>query len=156
MTPWNARHVKLFFDNHTFLFFSAFRRATIRDECKINSLEELNTLRVSHSTGQVPLGGMGVISATVIASSAFISSKLSCANLEASLLSASLPLSPHPHLNLCQPLQVLSMPSPTGKLPTTLMIPLHPHEESGLWLSLEISSSHFLVRLSMPRMRPGS
>ena len=37
-----------------------------------------------------------MISATAIASSAFISSKLSCADLEASLLSASLPLPPPP------------------------------------------------------------
>ena len=33
LDQWNARHVTLFgFDNHAFLFFSAFRRATIRDE----------------------------------------------------------------------------------------------------------------------------
>ena len=30
---WNARHVTLFgFDNHEFLFLSAFRRTTMRDE----------------------------------------------------------------------------------------------------------------------------
>ena len=30
---WNARHVTLFgFDNHAFLFLSAFRRTTMRDE----------------------------------------------------------------------------------------------------------------------------
>ena len=30
---WNARHVTLLgFDNHAFLFLSAFRRTTMRDE----------------------------------------------------------------------------------------------------------------------------
>ena len=30
---WNAKHITHFgFDNHAFLFFSAFRRATMRDE----------------------------------------------------------------------------------------------------------------------------
>ena len=108
----------------------------------------LNINLVDHARQQaslpVSLGGLGVISATAIASSAFISSKLSCANLEASLLSASLPLPPPPPPDPCPPLHVLSMPSPTGKLVATLMIPLHPlNNESGLWLYLEISSSHF-------------
>ena len=60
----------------------------------------LNIKLVDHARQQaslpVSLGDLGVISATVIASSAFISSKLSCANLEASLLSTSIPLPPPP------------------------------------------------------------
>ena len=108
----------------------------------------LNINLVDHARQQaslpVSLGGLGVISATAIASSAFISSKHSCANLEASLLSASLSLPPQPPPDPCPPLQVLSMPSPTGKIIATLMIPLHPlNNESGLRLYLEISSSHF-------------
>ena len=60
----------------------------------------LNIKLVDHARQQaslpVPLGGMVVISTTAITSSAFISSKLSCADLEASLLSTSLPLPPPP------------------------------------------------------------
>ena len=44
----------------------------------------------------VRFGGIGIIKATSIASSAYISSKLSCVELEASLLPDHLPLSPSP------------------------------------------------------------
>ena len=71
------------------------------DELQIYLLRSLLNIRLDDRASQqaslpVCFGGIGIIKATSIASSAYISSKLSCAELEASLLPDHLPLSPSP------------------------------------------------------------
>ena len=67
----------------------------------------------------VRFGGIGIIKATSIASSAYISSKLSCVELEASLLPDHLPLSPSPG-NLDHAFSNWKACSNTDALPSSL------------------------------------
>ena len=71
------------------------------DELQIYLLQSLFNIGLDDRASQqaslpVRFGGIGIIKATSITSSAYISSKLSCVELEASLLPDHLPLSPSP------------------------------------------------------------
>ena len=71
------------------------------DDLQIYLLRSLLNIRLDDRASQqaslpVRFGGIGIIKATSIASSAYISSKLSCVELEASLLPDNLPLPPSP------------------------------------------------------------
>ena len=124
------------------------------DDLQIYLLRSLLNIRLDDRASQqaslpVRFGGIGIIKATSIASSAYISSKLSCVELEASLLPDNLSLPPSPG-DLHHAFTNWKACSNTARRCHHL-----PVSETGLWLYSKILSSHSSAPLLTLRMRPG-